>query len=175
MSLPNWITIGRILLIPVFMVALLASVPGGDWLALGVFTLAALTDKLDGYIARSRGVTTTFGIFLDPLADKLMISAALISLVQLGRLAAWVAMVIIAREFLVSGLRMLAATQDRVIAASQWGKVKTAVQVVAVMALIVDNPPHTLTTVLVAAAVAVTLWSGIDYFVDSRDLLRAPA
>jgi len=174
-SLPNWITVGRILLIPMFMVALLASVPGGDWLALGVFSVAALTDKLDGYIARSRGETSTFGVFLDPIADKLMISAALISLVQLGRLAAWVAMVMIAREFLVSGLRMVAATQDLVIAASPWGKVKTAVQMVAVMALIVDNPPHLATTVAVALAVAVTLWSGIEYFVDARDVLRSPA
>jgi CDP-diacylglycerol---glycerol-3-phosphate 3-phosphatidyltransferase len=175
-TLPNWISIGRILLIPVFMVILLGRVPGGDVLAVAVFTLAAVTDKLDGYLARTRGSTSTLGVFLDPLADKLLVSAALISLVDLGRLAAWVAMVIIAREFMVSGLRMVAASQEVVIAASQWGKVKTTVQVVAIAALIVDSPPpETVTTVLVAVAIAVTVWSGIEYFVDARDVLRSPA
>jgi CDP-diacylglycerol---glycerol-3-phosphate 3-phosphatidyltransferase len=174
-TLPNWISVGRILLIPVFMVVLLGHVRGGDYLAVGVFALAAVTDKLDGYLARSRGSTSTFGVFLDPLADKLLVSAALISLVDLGRVAAWVAMVIIAREFMVSGLRMVAASQERVIAASQWGKVKTSIQVVALAAVIVDNPPHTLTTVLMAFAIAVTVWSGIEYFIDARDVLRSPA
>lgn len=175
MNLPNWLSVGRILLIPVFMVALLGQLPYGDLVALAVFTVAALTDKLDGYLARSRNATTTFGVFLDPLADKLLVSAALISLVELDRLAAWVAMVIIAREFMVSGLRMVAASQHVVIAASQWGKVKTTVQVVAIAALIVDHPPHAVTTALVAVAVAVTVWSGIEYFIESRDVLRAPA
>jgi CDP-diacylglycerol--glycerol-3-phosphate 3-phosphatidyltransferase len=174
-TLPNWISIGRILLIPVFMVVFLGHVRGGDYLAFAVFALAAVTDKLDGYLARSRGSTSTLGVFLDPLADKLLVSAALISLVDLGRLAAWVAMLIIAREFMVSGLRMVAASQEVVIAASQWGKVKTTVQVVAIAALIVDNPPHTVTTVLMALAIAVTVWSGIEYFVDARDVLRSPA
>jgi CDP-diacylglycerol---glycerol-3-phosphate 3-phosphatidyltransferase len=171
-TLPNWISIGRILLIPVFMVVLLGRLPGGDYLAVGVFALAAVTDKLDGYLARTRNSTSTFGVFLDPLADKLLVSAALISLVELDRVAAWVAMVIIAREFMVSGLRMVAASQERVIAASQWGKLKTVVQVVAIMALIIDSPPHLATTVLVAVAVAITVWSGIDYFIDARDVLR---
>ena len=175
MTLPNWLSLARILLIPVFMVVLLGDVPHGDYVAVAVFSLAALTDKLDGYLARSRGATTTIGIFLDPLADKLLVSAALISLVELGRLAAWVAMVIIAREFMVSGLRMVAASQEVVIAASQWGKLKTVTQVVAIAALIVDNPPHTATTVLVALAVAVTIWSGVEYFVDARYVLRTPA
>ena len=175
MNLPNWLSVGRILLIPVFMVALLGRLPEGDLVAVVIFAVAAGTDKLDGYLARSRQETTTFGVFLDPLADKLLVSAALISLVELNRLAAWVAMVIIAREFMVSGLRMVAASQHVVIAASQWGKVKTTAQVVAIAALIVDNPPHAVTTALVAFAVAVTLWSGIDYFIESRDVLRAPA
>jgi CDP-diacylglycerol---glycerol-3-phosphate 3-phosphatidyltransferase len=174
-NLPNWLSVGRILLIPVFMVALLGRLPEGDLVAVVIFAVAAGTDKLDGYLARSRQETTTFGVFLDPLADKLLVSAALISLVELNRLAAWVAMVIIAREFMVSGLRMVAASQHVVIAASQWGKVKTTAQVVAIAALIVDNPPHAVTTALVAFAVAVTLWSGIDYFIESRDVLRAPA
>jgi CDP-diacylglycerol--glycerol-3-phosphate 3-phosphatidyltransferase len=118
---------------------------------------------------------STIGTLLDPLADKLLISAALISLVGLDRLAPWVAMVIIAREFAVTGLRLIAVTHDMVIAASPWGKIKTALQVAAVIALIVDDPPHTATTVLVAAAVAATIWSGIDYFISARDVLRAPA
>ncbi len=174
-SLPNWISIGRIMLIPVFMVVLLGRLPGGDYLAVAVFALAALTDSLDGYLARSRNATTTMGIFLDPLADKLLVSAALISLVELGRVAAWVTMVIIAREFMVSGLRMVAASQNVVIAASNWGKLKTVTQVVAIAALILDSPPHTATSVLVAVAVAATVWSGVEYFIDARDVLRAPA
>ncbi|MGZ4482011.1 MAG: CDP-diacylglycerol--glycerol-3-phosphate 3-phosphatidyltransferase [Gaiellales bacterium] len=175
MTLPNWISVGRILLIPVFMVALLGSIPGGDRIAVAVFAVAAATDSLDGYLARSRRSITTVGKFLDPLADKLLVSAALISLVELDRLAAWVAMVIIAREFAVTGLRLIAASQDVVIAASPWGKVKTFMQVAAIIALIVDTPPHTATTVLVALAVAATIWSGIEYFVGARDVLRAPA
>jgi CDP-diacylglycerol--glycerol-3-phosphate 3-phosphatidyltransferase len=175
MTLPNWISLSRILLIPVFMVALLGNVPYGDLIAVVVFSVAAATDSLDGYLARSRRSVTTVGKLLDPLADKLLISAALISLVELDRLAAWVAMVIIAREFAVTGLRLIAVTEHVVIAASPWGKIKTAVQVIAIIALIVDDPPHTATTVLVACAVAVTIWSGIEYFISARDLLRAPA
>ena len=175
MTLPNWISLFRILLIPVFMVALLGNIPNGDLVAVLVFSVAAATDSLDGYLARSSKTITTVGKLLDPLADKLLISAALISLVELNRVAAWVAMVIIAREFAVTGLRLIAAAQDVVIAASHWGKVKTTVQVVAIIALIVDDPPHTATTVLVAVAVAVTVWSGIEYFISARDILRAPA
>jgi CDP-diacylglycerol---glycerol-3-phosphate 3-phosphatidyltransferase len=174
-TLPNWLSLGRILLIPVFMVALLGNVPRGDEIAAVVFAVAAATDSLDGYLARSRQTVTTLGALLDPLADKLLISAALISLVELDRLAAWVAMVIIAREFAVTGLRLIAASHNLIISASPWGKVKTAVQVVAIVALIVDDPPHTPTTVLVACAVAATVWSGIDYFLGARDILRAPA
>jgi CDP-diacylglycerol---glycerol-3-phosphate 3-phosphatidyltransferase len=174
-TLPNWLSLGRILLIPVFMVALLGNVPHGDEIAAGVFCVAAASDSLDGYLARTRQAVTTLGALLDPLADKLLISAALISLVELDRLAAWVAMVIIAREFAVTGLRLIAAGHDIVISASPWGKVKTTVQVIAILALIIDDPPHTATTVLVACAVAATIWSGIDYFLAARDVLRAPA
>jgi CDP-diacylglycerol--glycerol-3-phosphate 3-phosphatidyltransferase len=174
-TLPNWLSLGRIVLIPVFMVALLGNVSHGDLVAVIVFSVAAATDSLDGYLARSRQAITTIGKLLDPLADKLLVSAALISLVELDRLAAWVAMVIIAREFAVTGLRLIAAAQNVVIAASPWGKIKTTFQVGAIIALILDNPPHTATTVLVACAVAVTIWSGIEYFLASRDVLRAPA
>jgi CDP-diacylglycerol--glycerol-3-phosphate 3-phosphatidyltransferase len=174
-TLPNWISLGRILLIPVFMVALLGNIRHGDVIAVIVFSLAAASDSLDGYLARSRKEVTTVGKLLDPLADKLLISAALISLVELDRVAAWVAMVIIAREFAVTGLRLIAAAEHVVIAASPWGKIKTTVQVAAIIALIVDDPPHTVTTVLVAVAVAATIWSGMEYFISARDLLRSPA
>ena len=163
------------MLIPAVMIALLADVPGGDVLAATLFAIAAATDSVDGYIARKRASVTTVGKLLDPLADKLLISAALVSLVELNRLSAWVAMVIIAREFAVTGLRLIAATQDVVIAASVWGKIKTATQVAAIIALIMDSLPEDVTAGLVALAVATTVWSGIDYFLSGRDLLRAPA
>ena len=130
LNLPNTLTLLRIFLVPVVVVALLDETPNGDLIAAGVFALAALTDGLDGYIARSRGDITTFGKLMDPLADKLLVTAALVSLVSLGRLEAWIAMVIIAREFAVTGLRGVAAEQGVVIQASQLGKAKTVLQVV---------------------------------------------
>ena len=175
MTLPDWITLARILLIPIFMVALLGDFAGGDTLAAALFAVAAATDSVDGYLARSRQSVTNVGKLLDPLADKLLISAALVSLVELERISAWVAMVIIAREFAVTGLRLIAASQDQVISASHWGKVKTTLQVLMVIALIVDFPASTFTEVLVAFTVAVTVWSGIDYFIDSGDVLRSAA
>ena len=132
LNLPNALTLLRILAVPVVVVALLGETPNGDALAAGVFALAALTDGLDGYFARSRGAITTFGKLMDPLADKLLIIAALVSLVSLDRLAAWVAMVIIAREFAVTVLRTIAAERGVVIAASWLGKVKTVLQIAAV-------------------------------------------
>ena len=118
LNLPNVLTVLRIVAVPVLVVALLGVLPGGDALAAAVFALAALTDGLDGYIARSRGSITTFGKLMDPLADKLLIVAALVSLVSLDRVAAWVAMVVIAREFAVTALRMEATSQGVVISAS---------------------------------------------------------
>ena len=144
LNLPNALTLVRILLVPVLVVALTVETPGGSTIAAIVFAIAALTDGLDGYIARSRQSVTTFGKVMDPVADKLMIAAALISLVSLERLAAWVAMVIIAREFAVSGLRIAAGQQGVVIPASGLGKVKTIVQVVAVLALIAAKTPRRL-------------------------------
>src|SRR6478735_434165 len=140
LNVPNVLTVIRILLVPVIVVALLTETRDADALAAVVFAAAAFTDGLDGYIARSRGSVTTFGKLMDPLADKLLITAALVSLVSLGRLAAWVAMVIIARELAVTGLRAVAAEQVVVIAASWLGKLKTALQISAVFALIIWNP-----------------------------------
>jgi CDP-diacylglycerol--glycerol-3-phosphate 3-phosphatidyltransferase len=168
LNLPNLLTVARILAVPVIVVALLDETPNGDVVAAIVFALAAISDGLDGYLARSRDSITTFGKLMDPIADKLLIAAALISLVSLGRLAAWVAMVIIAREFAVTALRAVAAERGVVISASWLGKAKTILQVAAVFALIIWEPAPLAVDLLVYAAVAVTLISGADYFVGIR-------
>lgn len=168
LNVPNVLTVLRILAVPVLVVALLGETPNGDVIAAAVFALAALTDGLDGYIARRRQSVTTFGKLMDPLADKLLIVAALVSLVSLGRLAAWVAMVIIAREVAVTGLRGVAAERGVVIAASWLGKLKTILQVAAVFALIIWEPAPAWVDGLVYLAVAVTVISGADYFLGLR-------
>ena len=164
LNLPNALTVLRILLVPVVVVALLDETPNGDAIAAGVFALAALTDTLDGYIARSRGAITTFGKLMDPIADKLLVAASLIALVSLQRLDAWIAMVIIAREFAVTGLRMVAVEQGVVIQASWLGKTKTILQVAAIICLIAFDPAPLWVNLLVYAAVAATVISGVDYF-----------
>jgi CDP-diacylglycerol--glycerol-3-phosphate 3-phosphatidyltransferase len=174
LNLPNVLTLIRILLVPVLVVALLGETPNGDTIAAIVFAIAAFTDGLDGYIARSRESITTFGKVMDPIADKLLIAAALISLVSLDRVAAWVAMVIIGREFAVSALRIAAGAQGVVISASWLGKVKTILQVGMVMALIAAND-HDAAWVqaLVYSAVAITVISGADYFLNVRKRIDA--
>jgi CDP-diacylglycerol---glycerol-3-phosphate 3-phosphatidyltransferase len=169
LNVPNALTLVRILLVPVVVVALLGSTPHGSILAAVVFAVAAITDGLDGYIARSRGGVTTFGKVMDPIADKLLVAAALLSLVSLNRVAAWVAMVIIAREFAVSGLRVAAGQQGLVIPASQLGRAKTVTQVAAIIALIASGHPTPLwASILLYVAVAITLISGADYFLNFR-------
>ncbi|MGH2762291.1 MAG: CDP-diacylglycerol--glycerol-3-phosphate 3-phosphatidyltransferase [Thermoleophilaceae bacterium] len=169
LNLPNALTVARILLVPVVVVALTVESPGGSTIAAVVFAIAALTDGLDGYIARSRQAVTNFGKVMDPVADKLMIAAALIALVSLDRLAGWVAMVIIAREFAVSGLRIAAGQQGVVIPASSLGKAKTIVQVAAVLALIAASDTDAAwLQALVYVMVAVTVVSGADYFLNFR-------
>lgn len=173
LNLPNALTLARILLVPVLVVALTVEAEAGSAIAAGVFALAALTDGLDGYIARSRQSVTNFGKVMDPVADKLMIAAALIALVSLDRLAAWVAMVIIAREFAVSGLRIAAGQQGVVIPASSLGKAKTIVQVAAVLALIAASDADAAwVQALVYAMVVVTVVSGADYFLNFRRRLE---
>jgi CDP-diacylglycerol---glycerol-3-phosphate 3-phosphatidyltransferase len=172
-NLPNVLTVARIIAVPVIVVALLGETPNGDVVAAIVFALAALTDGLDGYLARSRDAITTFGKLMDPIADKLLIVAALISLVSLGRLAAWVAMVIIAREFAVTALRAVAVEQGVVISASWLGKAKTILQVAAVFALIIWEPAPLAVDLLVYAAVALTVISGADYFFGIRKRIEA--
>ena len=168
LNLPNTLTVLRILLVPVVVVALLDETPNGDAIAAGVFALAAFTDSLDGYIARQRNAVTTFGKLMDPIADKLLIAAALIALVSLDRLAGWIAMVIIAREFAVTGLRLVAAERGVVIQASWLGKAKTILQVAAIICLIAFNPAPLGVDLLVYAAVAATVISGVDYFFGFR-------
>lgn len=173
LNLPNALTLLRILAVPVVVVALLGESEHGDAFAAAVFALAALTDGLDGYFARSRGSVTTFGKLMDPLADKLLITAALVSLVSLDRLEAWVAMVIIAREVAVTILRTIAAERGIVIAASWLGKLKTVLQIAAVIALIATNPAPLGVDILVYIALAVTVISGVDYFFGLRKRIEA--
>lgn len=176
LNLPNLLTLLRILLVPVLVVALTEEIEHGPAIAAAVFVLAALTDGLDGYIARSRATVTTFGKVMDPVADKLLIAAALLALVSLDRVAAWVAMVIIAREFAVSGLRVAAGQQGVVIPASALGKVKTMVQSAAVLALIAaPNEDAVWVQALVYAMVFVTVVSGADYFLNFRRRLEEMA
>jgi CDP-diacylglycerol--glycerol-3-phosphate 3-phosphatidyltransferase len=173
LNVPNVLTLLRILLVPVIVVALLGETPNGDLLAAIVFAFASITDWVDGYIARSRGAITTFGKLMDPIADKLLVVAALVSLVSLDRLQAWVAMVIIARELAVTMSRMAATGQGVVISANRWGKVKTALQVLTIFLLIAVNGSPLWLDVLVYLTVAVTVISGVEYFFGLRRSLAA--
>jgi CDP-diacylglycerol--glycerol-3-phosphate 3-phosphatidyltransferase len=194
----NVVTIARILLIPLFLVVLLTPPPWpqslapwwatwAPWVAAVVFALLAATDAVDGYLARSRNQVTTFGKFIDPLADKLLVTAALIGLVQLGEVPAWIAILIISREFIVSGLRMVAVAEGKVISASPLGKYKTVAQTLAIVMFIVKGPR--LASVIGAqaaywfgwaawsvmvVAIVLTIWSMIDYFYGARDVLAGP-
>ena len=168
LNLPNLLTVLRIMLVPVLVVALLGNTPAGDVLAAVVFSLASLTDFVDGYLARARNSITTFGKLMDPLADKLLIVAALISLVSLHRLAAWVAMVIITRELAVTVLRLGATQAGVVMSASMFGKVKTCLQIAAILAVIAVHGKPLWVSALLYLAVAVTVLSGLDFFFGLR-------
>ncbi len=176
LNLPNVLTLLRILLVPVLVVALLDETANGDLLAAIVFALASVTDAMDGYLARTRNLITTFGKLMDPIADKLLIIAALVALVSLHRLAGWIAMVIIARELTVTVTRMQATQHGVVIASSGWGKAKTIMQVAAIFFLIaVGEPSPAWVDALVYAAVAVTVVSGVDFFLSLRRSQRQRA
>lgn len=172
MNIPNSITIFRIILIPIIVVLMLTNIPYGSALAVIIFLFAALTDSLDGYLARKWKQTTKLGAILDPLADKLLITAALISLVELGRVAAWIAIVIIGREFAVTGLRVVKAEEGIVIPASKLGKAKTISQVVAVLIIMGENIiylyPWPIGDIAMYIAVIITLVSGIEYFQKNK-------
>lgn len=179
MNLANRLTLMRIFLVPIFLIFIaVRDIPYGKIIATAVFILAALTDKLDGYIARSRNQITKFGKFMDPLADKLLVTAALVSLVDFHIVSAWSAMIIIAREFAVTGLRTIAASEGIVIAASWWGKIKTFVQIVAIIFALVNlSYRHhayfrLLTKISMSIAVIVTIISGIDYFVKNKHVFK---
>jgi CDP-diacylglycerol--glycerol-3-phosphate 3-phosphatidyltransferase len=194
----NIVTTIRIVLIPIFVFLLLAPWPSWlsdptiagiakPWVAAFVFTLLALTDGLDGYLARSRNEVTNLGKFLDPLADKILVTAALLALIELGKLPAWVALLIIGRDFLVSGLRMVASAEHQVIAASKIGKSKTVLQIIAMIMfiikdsqLIIDLGPEIalvawlLSWAVMLVALVLTLLSMIDYFIKSSHVLGLP-
>ena len=176
MNLANKLTILRIFMVPVFMVFLLHQITYGNYIAAGIFILAAITDSLDGYIARSRNQITNFGKFMDPLADKLLVSAALISLASMGEISAWVVVIIIAREFTISVLRAVAAAEGLVIAASVWGKLKTITQIVAIALILLDNFPFRMInipmdTIVLWLAVVFTVISGVDYIRVNKKIL----
>jgi len=160
----------RIILIPIFIIFLLLrkQIPGAEVFSLAVFILAAITDSLDGYMARKHKMVTKFGKIVDPVADKLLISAALITFVSLNEISIWAAILIIGREFAVTGLRIIAAKDGVIISASIWGKIKTTIQITAVIAVIVDPKiitlPYYIPNILIWLAVIITIYSGYKYF-----------
>lgn len=174
MNLPNKLTMFRVILIPFFVVFLLVDITSYDkWIALSIFIVASLTDLLDGKIARKYNLVTNFGKFMDPLADKLLVCSALICLVELERIPSWMVIVIIAREFIISGFRLVAADNGVVIAASYWGKFKTTFQMVMICLMIADIAQISLITDIVTwIAVALTVISLIDYLVKNKDVMK---
>ena len=175
-NLPNMLSLFRVILVPVILVFLtlrgqLGYVMGlnvGDCIAAVVFIIASITDAVDGYIARKRNIITNLGKFIDPLADKILVIAVLTALVELHRFPAWMVVVIISREFIVSGLRMVAASEGVVIAASKGGKLKTVTQIIGIILLLFNIPGA---MAVMWLAVILTVWSGIEYIRNSMDLL----
>lgn len=178
MNLANKLTLVRIILVPVFMFVLLTNIRYGQFIAAGIFILAAITDGLDGYIARKHNQVTKLGKLMDPLADKLLVTAALVSLVEMRQLAAWVAFIIIGREFLVTGIRAVAAAEGIVISASKLGKYKTVAQIIAIVATMINNFPFEMInfpfqSIAMIVAVFFTIVSGVDYFMKASPLIKA--
>ena len=177
MNLPNKLTLFRVILIPFFVFFLLAPYfeGYGNYIAVAIFIVASITDFLDGKIARKYNLVTNFGKFMDPLADKLLVCSALICLIQLESIPAWVVIIIIAREFIISGFRLIASDNGVVIAASYWGKFKTTFQMLTVIVLILDIPNKVfiiLGTVLIYVSLALTVISLIDYIAKNKDVLK---
>ena len=173
MNTPNKLTMLRIILIPFFVVFLLGNFgTWSKWVALAIFIVASLTDMLDGKIARKYNLVTNFGKFMDPLADKLLVCSALICMIELRELPAWMVIIIISREFIISGFRLVASDNGVVIAASYWGKFKTTFQMIGVVLLIFNIPAlSTLTTIIVWIALALTVISLVDYIVKNAGVL----
>ena len=175
MNTPNKLTIARIIMIPFFVAFLMYDITGSadKWIALTLFVVASLTDLLDGYLARKYHLVTNFGKFMDPLADKLLVSSAMICLVEMGRLPAWIVIIIISREFIISGFRLVASDSGIVIAASYWGKFKTVFQMVMIIVMIMDLGPSfaMLETILIYVALILTVVSLIDYVAKNKEVL----
>ncbi len=194
MNLPNKITVARILLIPIMILipffniqGMIGNVTYSNLIILAIFLIASFTDFLDGYLARKNNLVTTFGKFLDPIADKLLVLSALIMLVEMGQIPGWIPIIIAAREFIVSGIRMLAAGEGNVIAASWLGKVKTVSQMVAISLAFVDTNVfmgflseemstgalvlNIIMSLAMLISVVTTIWSGVDYFIKSKDIV----
>ena len=174
MNLPNKLTILRIIMVPFFVFFLLTDlVEGSKWIALVLFIIASLTDLLDGKIARKYNLVTNFGKFMDPLADKLLVCSAMICLIEMDKLPSWVVIIIISREFIISGFRLVAADSGIVIAASYWGKFKTVFQMAMIIVLIADlgGVFDTISLILVSVALALTVISLIDYVVKNKQVL----
>jgi CDP-diacylglycerol--glycerol-3-phosphate 3-phosphatidyltransferase len=175
MNLPNKLTLLRVVMIPLLVVFMLVPMGIGwqKWIAVTIFVLASLTDLADGKIARRYNLITNFGKFMDPLADKLLVCSALICLIELHKIPAWVVLVIIAREFIVSGFRLVAVDQGVVIAASMWGKVKTTVQMIMIILMLADLPQlATITQIAMWAALVLTVVSLVDYVVKNRAVIK---
>ncbi len=178
MNLPNKLTLLRVCMIPFFVVFMLTDFAGAasKWIALAIFILASMTDWLDGYLARKNHLVTNFGKFMDPLADKLLVCAAMICLIEMDRLAAWMVIIIISREFIISGFRLIASDNGVVIAASYWGKFKTVFQMLMIILLIADiqnGAVQMITTVCVWIALILTVVSLIDYLIQNKGVLNA--
>lgn len=175
MNLPNKLTVLRVIMIPFFVFFMLTDIAGSlsKWIALGIFIIASLTDLLDGKIARKYNLVTNFGKFMDPLADKLLVCAAMICLVEMGMLPAWMVIVIISREFIISGFRLIAADNGVVIAASYWGKFKTVFQMVMICLLIADIQAIAMLTMAVTwIAVILTVVSLADYLLKNKQVMK---
>ena len=173
MNLPNKLTLLRVFMIPIFVVFMLVDItPFDNWIALAVFILASLTDLLDGKIARKYNLVTIFGKFMDPLADKLLVCSAMICLVEMHIIPAWIVIIIIAREFIISGFRLIASDNGVVIAASYWGKFKTVFQMVMICLMIANIPAlRLLTDIVMWVALILTIVSLIDYLWKNKEVV----
>lgn len=176
MNLPNKLTILRVLMIPFFVLFMLTNITGAadKWIAVAIFVIASFTDFLDGYLARKYNLVSNFGKFMDPLADKLLVSAAMICLVEMGRLPAWIVIIIISREFIISGFRLIASDNGVVIAASYWGKFKTVFQMAMIIVLICNlgGVFGIVETTLIWISLILTIVSLADYIVKNINVLK---
>jgi CDP-diacylglycerol--glycerol-3-phosphate 3-phosphatidyltransferase len=175
MNLPNKLTVFRVVLVPFFVAFLLLSGTNESlkWVALVIFVVASLTDLLDGHIARSRNLVTTFGKFMDPLADKILTISGMICLIELGRIPSWIVVIIVAREFIISGFRLIATEHGIVIAANYWGKWKTTFQMIMIILMIMNLPAlQMVTTIVMWVALVLTIVSLVTYITQNMDVVR---